>query len=229
MPRKPRFYIPEVAVHIVHRGHNRDVVFADDGDFQAYLGWLYEAADEHGCAIHAYVLMNNHIHLLATPKDQHSIGRMLQMVNRHFGPYLRYQYGSSGSIWEGRYKASLVQSERYLFTCMRYIELNPVRANMVKSPAHYRWSSYRANAQGKQDRLVSPHAEYLGLSRVRQSRLDAYKSLFALTIESGDMNTINAAWQTGMPLGNDFFKEKIERKLGIKLGHAKRGRPSNKK
>ena len=225
MPRKPRFYLPEVPVHIVHRGHNRDPVFSDGADFSAYLGWLTEASIEHGCAIHAYVLMNNHVHFLVTPSDQTSIGRMIQQVNRHFGPYMRYEYGSTGSLWEGRYKASLVQDEVYLLTCMRYIELNPVRANMVKSPAHYRWSSYRANAQGKSDSLVTPHMQYLSLGRTVASRLEAYKALFVSHFDQGELDMINRAWQTGMPLGNDYFKEKIEKKLNVKLGHAKQGRP----
>jgi len=111
---------------------------------------------------------------------------------------------------------------------MRYIELNPVRANMVKSPAHYRWSSYRTNAQGKQDRLVTPHDEYLGLGRTRQLCFDAYKALFASHVEDTDLNAINVAWQTGTPLGNDAFREKIERKMGVKVGYTKRGRPVKK-
>lgn len=226
MPRKPRFFVPDAPVHVVQRGHNRDPVFIDDGDYQAYLGWLQEAAAEHGCAIHAYVLMTNHIHLLVTPEDQYSIGRMLQKVSRHFGPYLHHTYGTSGSIWEGRYKASLVQTEFYFLACMRYIELNPVRANMVKSPAHYRWSSYRANGQGEEDRLLSPHREYLALAPTKTARCEAYRSLFKSHVDDvKTLGDIRNAWQTGTPLGNELFKKKIEKKLKCKVGYSKRGRP----
>ncbi len=194
------FFLPEVPVHVVQRWHNRDPVFVDDAGFSVYLGWLAEAKVEHGCALHAYVLMNNHVHLLVTPEDQDSIGRMLQKVSRHFGPYLHHSYGTSGSIWEGRYKASLVQSNHYFLTCMRYIELNPVLANMVKAPGHYRWSSYGANAQSKQDALLAPHAEYIALGSTTADRCAAYKALFKSHVDPNAINDIRSAWQTGAPL-----------------------------
>ncbi len=146
MPRKPRFFLPDVPAHIVQRGHSREPVFFEDTDYRAYLDWLGEAAERYECAIHAYVLMTNHAHILATPRDKHGISRMMQYIGRRYVPYINTTYGTSGSIWEGRYKASLINDEQYLLTCMRYIELNPVRANMARSPGHYRWSSYRANA-----------------------------------------------------------------------------------
>jgi putative transposase len=170
MPRKPRFFLPGIPAHIVQRGHSREPVFFEAGDYQAYLGWLKEAAVRYGCDIHAYVLMTNHVHLLATPAKKDSISRMMQYIGRRYVPYINHTYGTSGSIWEGRFKASLISDEQYLLTCMRYIELNPVRANMVASPAQYRWSSYRYNAQGREDVLVAEHPLYSQLGKTVSSR-----------------------------------------------------------
>jgi len=221
-----RFMIPGVPVHIVQRGHCREPVFFDEADYQAYLHWLSEAAAEHGCAIHAYVLMTNHIHILATPTDKQGVGRMMQSVGRHYVPYINHTYGTSGSIWEGRYKANLVQEDDYLLQCMRYIELNPVRVNMVRSPSQYRWSSYRCNGQGKGDPLVEAHPVYLSLGRTAQVRIDAYKALFKSHVDKQSLDDIRAAWQTGTPLGSDCFREAIEKKLGARIGQTRRGRPS---
>lgn len=225
MPRKPRFFLPGVPVHVVQRGHSREPVFFEDNDYLAYLRWLKEGAERYKVDIHAYVLMTNHIHILATAQDPDGISRMMQYVGRHYVPYINHTYGSSGSIWEGRYKASLIHDEEYLLTCMRYIELNPVRADMVRSPSHYRWSSYRYNGQGKEDELVTPHAMYLALGRTKPSRLEAYKALFKAHLDKGVLDDIRAAWQTGTPLGNDYFRQKIEDKLKCKVGQARRGRP----
>ena len=209
----------------MQRGHSREPVFFEDNDYLTYMHWMAEAAKRYGCAIHAYVLMTNHIHILATPNDKQGISRMMQYIGRRYVPYINYTYGTSGSLWEGRYKASLVSDEQYLLTCMRYIELNPIRAGMVKSPAHYRWSSYRYNAQGKADPVLTEHALYTSLGRTKASRCEAYKVLFKVHIEENQLNAIRAAWQTGTPLGNDYFKEMIEKKLKVKVGQARRGRP----
>jgi putative transposase len=225
VPRKPRFYLPDVPVHIVQRGHSRESVFFEADDYSAYLSWLQEAAERYGCAIHAYVLMTNHIHILATPDSKNSISLMMQYVGRQYVPYINYTYGTSGTIWEGRYKASMIHDEEYLLTCMRYIELNPVRADMVKSPGAYRWSSYRANAQGAESQLVQPHPLYLALDRTRQRRVDAYKALFKAHLDDDVLTDIRSALQTGTPLGNESFRKKIEAKLKCKVGYTRRGRP----
>lgn len=225
MPRKPRFVIPGVPIHIVQRGHSREPVFFEDSDYSTYLDWLKEGAERYYCAVHAYVLMTNHVHILATPSDEQGVSRMMQYVGRRYVPYINYTYGTSGTLWEGRYKASLVQEENYLLTCMRYIELNPVRANMVRSPAYYRWSSYRCNGQGHTDEVISHHPLYLALAGDKQKRLEAYRTLFKAHLAKTELDAIHAAWQTGTPLGNDFFKKKIEAKLQCKVGQARRGRP----
>jgi len=229
MPRKPRFFVPGVAVHVVQRGHSRDPVFFDTQDYQAYLYWLDQGAKRYGVALHAYVLMTNHVHLLGTPGNSASVTRMMQYIGRQYVPYINRTYGASGSIWEGRYKASLVQDDEYLLTCMRYIELNPVRANMVRSPGHYRWSSFRHNGQGKRDPLITGHRSYIALGRTEAARSAAYKDLFKAHLDQGVLRDIRAAWQTGTPLGNEYFKRKIEAKLQCRVGQARRGRPSRTK
>ena len=226
MPRKPRFYLPNVPVHIVQRGHSREPVFFEDSDYRAYMDWMGEAAEHYKCTIHAYVLMTNHIHILVTPKHKDSISLMMQFIGRRYVPYINHSYGTSGSIWQGRYKSSLIQDDPYLLTCMRYIELNPVRADMVNSPAQYRWSSYRANAQGKPDTLLTSHPLYTQLGRNPLKRREAYKALFKAHIDQEQHDTIQKAYQTGTPLGNDYFREKVERKLKCKVGQDRRGRPS---
>ena len=225
MPRKPRFYLPGMPVHVVQRGHSREPVFFETGDYQAYLHWLHEASERYECEIHAYVLMTNHIHLLVSPKAKNSISLMMQYIGRRYVPYINHTYGTSGSIWEGRYKASLIHDEEYLLTCMRYIELNPVRAGMVKSPGSYRWTSYKSNAQGEHNRILTVHNLYKRLGRTDAARREAYKALFKAHVDPVELNAIRASWQTGTPLGNDYFKQKIEAKLKCKVGQARRGRP----
>lgn len=226
MPRKPRFFLPDVPVHVVQRGHSREPVFFEDNDYSTYLHWLEQGAERYRVAIHAYVLMTNHIHVLATPHDKEGITRMMQYVGRCYVPYINHTYGTSGSLWEGRYKASLIHDEEYLLACMRYIELNPVRANIVRSPGHYRWSSYRCNGQGKEDGLLSAHSIYQGLGRDQAARLQAYKALFQVHLDPDFVDDIRSAWQTGTPLGDDYFRQKVEAKLKCKVGQARRGRPA---
>jgi putative transposase len=225
LPRKPRFFLPDAPVHVVQRGHSREPVFFEDNDYSAYLHWVEEAVERYDCVIHAYALMTNHVHFLITPRDKRGISLMMQHVGRRYTPYINHTYGTSGSIWEGRFKASLIHDEEYLLTCMRYIELNPVRANMVSNPAQYRWSSYRCNAQGKENKLLSAHPLYEQLGRSKLEQCEAYKTLFKAHLEPEDLKDIRASLQTGTPLGNDYFKEKIEKKLKTKVGQARRGRP----
>lgn len=177
------------------------------------------------CDIHAYVLMTNHVHLLVTPQNMVGVTRMMQYVGRHYVPFINHKYGKSGSLWEGRYKASLIQEDAYLLCCMRYIELNPVRANMVNSPADYRWSSYRANASGAKNGLIKHHPLFQHLGSTEVSRQKAYKALFQAHVGQVEFENIRAAWQTGTPLGNEVFREKVENTLKQKVGQTRRGRP----
>lgn len=142
MPRKPRFFLPDVPIHLILRGNNKQVVFAEADDFFAYKSWLREYAEKLNCRVHAYVFMSNHIHLLVSASNTANLSKLPQSVSRHYVPYFNRKYGKSGTLWEGRFKASSVDSDPYLLSCSRYIELNPVRALMVSDPRYYEWSSY---------------------------------------------------------------------------------------
>lgn len=225
MPRKPRFYLPGLPVHLVQRGHSQQPVFFENDNYLAYLHWLGESAERYECHIHAYVLMTNHVHILASPVRQDGISLMMQRTGRHYVPYINHNYGGSGTLWEGRYKACLIHDNEYLMACMRYIELNPVRAKMTKTPAGYRWSSYHANAQGKENSLITPHPLYMILGKTRQQRTTAYKSLFKSHLDNEELDKIRASWQSGTPLGNDSFKQQIQARLKCRPGQVKRGRP----
>jgi putative transposase len=225
MPRKPRFYLPGVPAHIVQRGNNRQAVFFCDEDYQVYLMWLREGAIKCGCKVHAYVLMTNHVHLLVTPESRESISKMIQHVGRHYVQYINAVYGKTGTLWEGRHKGCVIDSDGYLLTCMRYIELNPVRAGMVDNPIDYRWSSYAANASGAIDRVVVPHDVYIGLDNHSEVRQACYRELYSNTLNPEQIDTIRATVQTGTPLGNDRFRDQVEAALGCRTGLARRGRP----
>jgi putative transposase len=225
MPRKPRFFLPHLPVHVVQRGNNRQAVFFDGQDYRIYLDWLGEAAAAHGCAIHAFVLMTNHIHLLMTPRTSQAISATLQAVGRRFVPYINHAYGRTGTLWEGRFRASTVQEDGYLLACYRYIELNPVRAGMVDSPAVYPWSSFRVNAVGEASPLISPHAAYLALGTEAAERQAAYRGLFAAHLDPQIIQDVRSCLQTGTPLGNDRFRLQVEQALGVKVGYSRRGRP----
>ena len=228
MPRKLRFYLPGVPAHIVQRGNNRQAVFFSNEDYQAYLEWLKEGADKHGCSIHAYVLMTNHVHLLVTPESRESISRTIQFVGRNYVTYINRVYARSGTLWEGRHKGCIVAADRYMMACSRYIELNPVRAGMVERPEEYRWSSYRANAQGKASNILERHSLYMKLGDTDELRRFAYRELFRNSVEPDLIDSFRSTLQTGTPLGNDRFREQIEEALGRKVGQARRGRPSEK-
>ena len=225
MPRKPRFFMPGIPVHIVQRGNNRQAIFFDDSDYCAYLAWVKESMAKYDCLLHAYVLMVNHVHLLVTPREKKSVSRMMQYIGRRYVPYINHQYNRSGTLWEGRYKSSLIQEEPYLLACMRYIELNPVRAGVVKTPMDYRWSSYHCNAMGQDDELITAHRLYLALGLDKASRNQAFRSLFLTHMADNITGEIRAAWQTGTPLVDERFKEQIEKALKTKIGYASRGRP----
>lgn len=225
MPRKPRFYLPDIPAHIVQRGNSRRATFFTEEDYAAYLGWLRDGAELHGCAIHAYALMTNHVHLLVTPRDSGAISRLMQYVGRHYVTYVNHAYAKSGTLWEGRHKGCVVASDDYLLTCMRYIELNPVRAGMVAAPGDYRWSSYHANALGEPGDSLTAHPLYRALGQSAAERGHAYRELFRGALEPEQIHSIRATVQTGTPLGNECFKQQIEQTLQRKVGQTQRGRP----
>ncbi len=225
MPRKPRLYLPGISCHVIQRGNNRDVCFAAEEDYQAYLEWLRDGAERYGCAVHAYVLMTNHVHLLVTPQDREGVSRLMQSVGRRYVQYFNHHYGRTGTLWEGRHKASLVDAERYLLTLYRYIELNPVRAGMVRVAKDYRWSSYRCNALGRHNPVITPHALFLALHRNEAKRHQTYRALFQVHMDPEEQSRIHRLSEMGMPVGNGRFQARIEELTGFRLGQVKRGRP----
>ena len=225
MPRRPRVLLPGFPLHIVQRGINREPCFFAEEDCQCCLHWLEEAARDAGCGLHGYVLMTNHVHLLLTPSAAGAPARLMQSVGRRYVQYINRFYRRIGSLWEGRYKSSLVQAETHLLACLRYIELNPVRAGMVRDPSQYRWSSYRANGLGYPDPRLKAHPLYLSLGPTPEDRCATYRSLFRPELDADAAAEIGEALRLGMPVGNDRFAEAIRARVGIRCNSGKRGRP----
>ncbi len=211
MARLPRFYIQDQPQHIIQRGNNREPIFTRKVDYLFYLECLEDASQRHQLKIHAYVLMTNHVHLLASPMEETSIAKTLQSVGRKYVQYFNYTYSRTGTLWEGRYKATLIDTDNYLLICMRYIELNPVRAVMVKHPKRYPWSSYAFNGLGEKNGLVTPHILYEDLGRTKKSRQAAYRALFRGHISNAELGAIRDATNKAWALGSDRFKQKIEK------------------
>jgi putative transposase len=216
MPRKPRFFVADIPAHVLQRGNNRQAIFFAENDYRVYLGWLAGAAKRWNCAVHAYVLMTNHVHLLVTPQDAEGISRLMQYVGRRYVPYVNHEYRRTGTLWEGRFKSSLVQARSYLLACYRYIELNPVRAGMVHGPADYAWSSYRTNALGEESPILRAHSDYLALGRSDRERQNAYQTLFATHLDQNTIKQMRECLQTGTPLGNARFRAQIEQVLAVR-------------
>jgi putative transposase len=223
MARLPRFEIPGQPQHVIQRGNNREPVFYDKADYLFYLEKLGEACKKHSCDLHAFVLMTNHVHLLLTPRTQKGIGKVMQMLGRYYVQYFNYSYERTGTLWEGRYKATLLDSESYLLTCMRYIELNPVRAGMVDHPRDYPWSSYHNNALGEFDDLVTTHSLYRRLGSTDATRQAAYRALFKQHIAERTLEQLREATNKAWVLGNDHFKQRIERELDRHVSPKPRG------
>ncbi|HSQ31404.1 MAG TPA: transposase [Gemmatimonadaceae bacterium] len=228
MPRMPRYACPGQPQHVVQRGNNRCAMFVADSDYLLYRDCLLRACQRYGCAIHAYVFMTNHVHLLATPRDTSGLGKMMQSVGRRYVQIFNSQYDRTGTLWEGRYKAVVIDSERYLFTCYRYIELNPVRAGMTAHPAQHRWSSHRANALGQSDALLTPHDAYQALGGDPRSRQAAYSALYADCIDDETLRDIRSATNKGWALGSDHFRDMVSRDSGRRASPLRRG-PRGKK
>ena len=213
MPRKPRIYLPGVPCHIVQRGINRAACFFTGEDYQFYLDCLKDAADRYEVAIHAYVLMTNHVHLLVTPSTSDGISRLMQLLGNRYVQYINKRYCRSGTLWEGRHKSSLVDAESYLITCYRYIEQNPVRAGMTEHPGDYRWSSYRYHALGEPDPIITDHGLYLAIDVTPEMRQHYYRELFRTELDTRDVHDIRSTSALSKPLGNDRFRQEIEQVL----------------
>lgn len=226
MARLPRFALPGVPQHVIQRGNNRQACFTVGEDYRFYLDCVRDASKRYGCAVHAYVLMTNHVHLLITPIEARAVSAFMQHIGRRYVQHFNFRYRRSGTLWEGRYKASVVEAERYLLTCYRYIELNPVRAAMVDAPAAYPWSSHRHNALGETEAVVEPHALYTALDSDPNVRCAVYRALFREHLESAMMQAIRQSLNQEVVLGSDRFRADIEQALARRARPTRRGRPS---
>jgi putative transposase len=226
MARRPRLRIAGVPQHVIQRGNNRQVTFFAEADYGFYLECLREAARTHDCAIHAYVLMSNHVHLLATPNEPEALSLVMRDLGRSYVQYVNFTYRRSGTLWEGRFKSTLVDTEAYFLRCCRYIECNPVRARMVARPGDYRWSSYRFHADGIPDKLLSTHDQYKRLGNTSEERQQAYRELFRSELDSSELTEIRDTVNRGWPLGTERFKDQIETALQRVARAPKRGRPA---
>lgn len=225
MPRRSRITLGGVPMHIIQRGNNRQACFFADDDYLAYLQWLGEYAKQSACAIHAYVLMTNHVHLLLTPRRADSAGELMKRLGQRYVQYINRTYERSGTLWEGRFRSCLTQEEDYLLSCYRYIELNPVRAGIVAHPAEYRWSSYRANAQGEKNKLLKAHALHTALGKDGEQRRTAYRELFRHALDPGVIDELRHATNGNYALGSPRFQAQIEAAVGRRVVPGKSGRP----
>lgn len=235
MARLPRFGVPGQPQHVIQRGNNRSPIFCAAQDYRFFLECIQEGCDRYDCAVHAYVLMTNHVHLLVTPKGAEGISRLMQSVGRRYVQYFNFTYQRTGTLWEGRYKSVPIDSEIYLMTCYRYIERNPVRAAMVTHAGGYGWSSYGANADGKHDPLVQPHRLYRALGPNNRARAVAYRRLFREDVPASELSAIRDSINKGWVLGPDRFARRIEsisKRQAVPLPRGGRrngaGRPSRK-
>jgi putative transposase len=228
MARLPRLVVPHQPHHIIQRGHDKQLIFRDSADHAAFLEWLKEGAKRFKVAIHAYVLMPDHIHVLATPVDADGLARMMQWVGRYYVPYYNQKYERGGTLWQGRYRATVLDAERYLLLCSRYIELNPVRNGLVAGAADYPWSSYMHHIGAKSDPLITDHRLYWALGNTPFDREIAYKLLAEQSLGSQEVEAITQATLKGWALGADDFKSGLEKQVSRRVSPAKRGRPVKK-
>ena len=227
MARPPRQILPGVAVHIVQRGVNRAACFRTQGDYHVYLSHLRQLSEKHRCAVHAYCLMTNHVHLLLTADAAGSCIALMRDLGRRYVPYFNWRHERSGTLWEGRFRSCLAESARYVLACYRYIELNPVRAGMVRHPAQYPWSSHAVNTGARRNLFLSPHPEFLALGDDAARRGAAYQALFEADIDDATLQAIRDSTNAGYPLASDAFKGSLAATLGWRTGPGKRGPRSN--
>jgi putative transposase len=224
MPRRPRLVAADVPLHIIQRGNNRQNCFFSSSDYLVYLDMLMTASTKNECRIHAYVLMSNHIHLLISPAHEKAAAEMMKSLGERYVQYVNRNYNRMGTLWEGRYKSCPVQDEQYLLICHKYIELNPVRAGMVMHPSLYKWSSYRCNAHGETNSMITPHPIYTALGLDPDVRTFAYRTLFQDSLADKDLASIRDATNYNYVLGNLQFAECMAVALGRQVARVSQTR-----
>lgn len=225
MARQPRLTVAAYPHHIIQRGNNRQMIVLDDADRQVLLAlWLLHAQ---ACkvALHAFVLMGNHFHLLATPETAHGVPAMMQAVGRSYVRYFNNRHGRSGTLWEGRYRSTLIETERYLLACMVYIDLNPVRAGLAEAAADYPWSSHRHYVGMSVDKLVTPHALFWSLGNTPFAREAAYRELVRAGVAPSQQQALTSAALSGWALGSEAFKRGLQDSTTRRIAPGQRGRP----
>lgn len=213
VPRRPRFCPPGIPVHVIQRGNNHHTLFTSDKDISAYAHWLNEGAVRFGVRIHGWVFMTNHVHLLLTPMRDNAVSLLVQHLGRLYVRYFNFAYARSGTLFDGRFKSCLVQEENYFLTCLRYIELNPIRAGLVTDPGDYQWSSYRVHCFGAQARMWRPHTVYLSLGDTESARQKAYRALVSEVLDVDAIAKIRHCTNTGLVLGSDKFRNQVAKML----------------
>lgn len=225
MPRRPRVFLPGQPIHLIQRGHNRSRIFHGADDAKAYLKWLREACAKRGVALHAYALMPDHVHLLVTPKSEPSLPSAMRDVNWRYSRHANAAQGRTGSLWDGRYKACIVDAKEYFFACCRYVELNPLRIGIAQDPETYRWSSFKSNALGMINPILTPHPLYLSLGTNAAARAAAYLELFDQPLPESTVAAIRAATNGDWALGNNSFEARVTRHAGRNMTPRGPGRP----
>jgi putative transposase len=225
MARLARLTLPGYPHHIIQRGNNRQAIFAEPADYAALLGLLEESARKFGVAVHSYVLMSNHFHLLATPESAEAIPLAMQAVGRSYVRYFNRRQQRTGTLWEGRYKSTLIQTEKYLLTCMAYIDLNPVRAGMAAHPGDYPWSSYAHYAGLRHDKLVTPHPLYWELGNTPFAREAAYGALVSAGVSEDKQRALTDSTIRGWALGDPAYVEDLQKRTERRVSLGKAGRP----
>ena len=223
MPRRARFILPGEPYHVIQRGHNRAQTFFSASDYRLYLGLLEEFAAARECALHAFSLMPNHVHLLLTPHSPQAISCLMATVNQRFVQSVNRRLSRCGSSWQGRFKTSLVDTRSYFLTCQRYIELNPVRARLVARADQYPWSSFRHHAMDESLSFLSPHDVYLKLGRNGLERRRIYQLLFEKPLTREELDRIRVAASGNRPLGDDEFLDRLQAEYGIRVKRARPG------
>jgi REP-associated tyrosine transposase len=225
MARLPRLTVPDYPHHIIQRGNNRQAIFCADADYEALLAMLDEHSRRSAVAIHAYVLMSNHFHLLATPDSAGAIPQMMQAVGRRYVRYFNQRQARSGTLWEGRYRSTLIQTERYLLACMAYIDLNPVRGGLVVDPGDYAWSSYAHYIGRRNDKLISPHPLYWELGNTPFSREAAYAQLVHAGISDEQRRALTDSVLRGWALGEPDYVADLQKRTQRRVSKVRAGRP----
>lgn len=225
MARLPRLTLPDHLHHVIQRGNNRQPIFCSAGDYQAMLDLLAQQARRYGVAVHAYVLMPNHFHLLVTPALGGQLPQMMQAVGRSYVRAFNAAHGRSGTLWEGRYRSTLLQPERYLLACMAYFDLNPVRSGAAAAASDYPWSSFRHYAGLRHDAWLAPHPLYWALGNTPFSREAAYTDLVQIGIPVAQQEALTRSALSGWVLGDADYVAQMQKRVERRLTMARPGRP----